>query len=81
MNAYSNAQQYYSSKKKFAQKADKTMMSADKAIKGAARKVTQPQHETYSQLICKYDAFTYSSGCACDVSWNSVLRMHCFAFA
>jgi len=40
-NGYSNAQYYYSSKKKVALKAEKTAASADKAIKGASRKAKE----------------------------------------
>uniref|UniRef100_A0A0C3U817 NFACT RNA-binding domain-containing protein n=2 Tax=Geminigeraceae TaxID=589343 RepID=A0A0C3U817_GUITC len=41
MNAYQNAQSYYSSKKKVALKAEKTMQAAGKAIKGAERKAKE----------------------------------------
>jgi predicted ribosome quality control (RQC) complex YloA/Tae2 family protein len=40
-NAYTNAQSYYSTKKKVAQKADKTIQSGDKALKGAERKAKE----------------------------------------
>ena len=40
-NAYINAQSYYSNKKKVAFKADKTIQSGDKAIKGAERKAKE----------------------------------------
>eukprot|EP00282_Hemiselmis_andersenii_P032768 CAMPEP_0169451756 /NCGR_PEP_ID=MMETSP1042-20121227/13868_1 /TAXON_ID=464988 /ORGANISM="Hemiselmis andersenii, Strain CCMP1180" /LENGTH=638 /DNA_ID=CAMNT_0009563691 /DNA_START=64 /DNA_END=1977 /DNA_ORIENTATION=- len=40
-NAYTNAEHYYTSKKKMAHKAGKTEASADKAIKGAARKAKE----------------------------------------
>ena len=40
-NAYTNAQAYYATKKRVAQKADKTVQSGDKALRGAERKAKE----------------------------------------
>ena len=46
LNAYGNAQFYYTSKKKMAHKVDKTVQAADKAIKGATRKAKEDLKRT-----------------------------------
>lgn len=51
VNAYTNAQNYYQTKKKVAAKMEKTIQSQGKALKGAERKAKQG---TWQAFLLEY---------------------------
>lgn len=62
VNAYTNAQNYYQTKKKVAAKMEKTIQSQGKALKGAERKAKQGSKLSFLlSIICHVHWWTSAS--------------------